>query len=462
MKSLTKTLTRNRILLVCISIFIFSACQKQVDKPATQEEIASAANQNKEQGHLKQTKEYSSEVATKWLDLQLRILRIPAGGANVFGLNSSRYFAYCGIALYESVVPGMPAYQSLSDQLTAMPDMPNTSPGTAYHWPTCANAALAYINKNFFSFTSSANVQSMDSLENALNLVYQTEVNAATFNRSVDFGKAVAQLIFNWSTTDGSLTFYPPYVPPVGPGLWAATPPAFLAAAGPYWGNNRLFVQGSLNGTDPAVPPPYSADPASPYYAMVKEVYDVSQTLTPEQTAIGLYYRDAPGYVGGSHYISIFKQVLASKQPQLDIAALAYAKAGIASAEAFIACWKTKYIYNVERPIKYIREVLNHPTWNALFNTPQHPDFPSGHSTNGGAVAEMLTNVFGDFTFTNHTYDYLGMAPRTYQSFSEMANEVGRSRVYAGIHYTWSCEKGTLQGKKIAQNILDKVKFLKE
>ena len=74
----------------------------------------------------------------------------------------------------------------------------------------------------------------------------------------------------------------------------------------------------------------------------------------------------------------------------------------------------------------------------------------------------MLTNVFGAFTFTNHTYDYLGMAPRTYQSFSEMADEVGRSRVYAGIHYTWSCEKGTLQGKKIAQNILDKVKFLKE
>ena len=29
---------------------------------------------------------------------------------------------------------------------------------------------------------------------------------------------------------------------------------------------------------------------------MVKEVYDVSQTLTPEQTAIGLYYRDNPGF----------------------------------------------------------------------------------------------------------------------------------------------------------------------
>ncbi|HEX3166052.1 MAG TPA: hypothetical protein VHQ93_07300, partial [Chitinophagaceae bacterium] len=167
MKSLTKSSSKKWMLLAGILIFIFSACRKQIDQPARQEEIAAKANSDIH-GHLIQTKEYSSEVATKWLDLQLRILRIPAGGANIFGLNSSRYFAYCGIALYESVVPGMPAYQSLSDQLTAMPDMPNTTPGTAYHWPTCANAALAYINKSFFSFTSSANVQSMDSLESSL------------------------------------------------------------------------------------------------------------------------------------------------------------------------------------------------------------------------------------------------------------------------------------------------------
>ncbi len=43
-----------------------------------------------------------------------------------------------------------------------------------------------------------------------------------------------------------------------------------------------------------------------------------------------------------------------------------------------------------------------------------------------------------------------------------MAVEIGRSRVYTGIHSIWSCEKGTQQGKKIAQNILSKVKFLKE
>ena len=53
------------------------------------------------------------------------------------------------------------------------------------------------------------------------------------------------------------------------------------------------------------------------------------------------------------------------------------------------------------------------------------------------------------------------MAPRTYDSFDDMAVDVGKSRVYAGIHYTYSCVEGKRQGEKIAQNILSIVKFKK-
>ncbi len=87
--------------------------------------------------------------------------------------------------------------------------MPFTEPGKAYHWAASANAALALLNKSFYTLTSDANKASMDSLENALNAFYQTEVNDETFQRSVSFGKTVAQRIFDWSKTDGSLTPYP-------------------------------------------------------------------------------------------------------------------------------------------------------------------------------------------------------------------------------------------------------------
>ena len=222
------------------------------------------------------------------------------------------------------------------------------------------------------------------------------------------------------------------------------------------------MVVGALEGTWPPAPPVYSTDPNSEYYAMVKEVYDLTQSLTPAQTAAALYYRDNPGFVSGTHYIYIFHQILRDENPQLDFYALAQAQYAVCYYESFRGCWTTKFTYNVDRPIRYIREVLNHPTWNPLFNTPGHPDYPSGHSTNAGVLAYVFSKLFGpNYSFTLHTYDNLGMAPRPYQSFDEMADDIGKARVYAGIHYTLSCEEGTKQGKRIAESVLNIVKFKK-
>jgi len=462
MKTTSDLSSINRIAIIAIILFVYSSCKKEIDKRSfLQEEPATAANQN--HGHLIQTNKFPATVAQKWQDLQNRFLRTPTN-ANPFGRHGHRWFAYCGIALYESVVPGMPSYQSLDDQLTDMPDMPEPEPGKAYHWPTSANAALSYLNKHFFTVanTTAANVASMDSLENALNTEYQSQVNAETFQRSKDFGRTVAERIYTWSTTDGSLNTNPPYVMAALP-LWQPTAPNPSTVADPYWGNNRLLVQGSTTGTDSPLPPPYSTDPNSAYYAMVKEVYDISQALSPAQTATALYFRDQPGYQAGTAYVSMFGQIMNVENPQLDFYALAHVKTGIALYESMIGCWKIKYQALVDRPIRYIRNVLGHTTWNPVFATPGHPDFPSGHSQNGGAFAAVMTTILGDnYPFTLHTYDNLGMAPRTYNSFDEMAVDVGRSRVYAGIHYTYSCVEGKKQGERIAWNVLNILKFKKE
>ena len=446
-------------LTAALSTLLFYACKKNTDSQIqNSEDIQASAKTSR--GHLEQAKTFSSEVPIKWLDMQLRVNRVPPGTP---GGDLGRILSYAGVALYEAVVNGMPSYQTLSGQLNELPTMPKTLPGVSYHWAASANAALAYISKSLLPNATAVNKASMDSLENALNASFQTEADASELKRSIDLGKEVARLVFEWSKGDGSLVVYPVYVPPVGPGLWAPTPPNFPAAANPYASKNRLMVTGSDDGAAQPRPPAYSTDPTSAYYAMVKEVYDISQTLTPEQIAIALFYRDNPGYPGTGHYVATLYQVLSQVQPTLDIAALAYAKAGIGTNDALISCFTAKYIYNVERPIKYIREVLGHSTWSALFNTPGHPEFPSAHSVNGAAIMEMLTSVFGDnFHFTDHTYDYMGMAPRTFNSLHDVAVEAGISRVYGGIHYKGSVEKGTKWGEKVAQNILSKLKFKKE
>jgi len=418
---------------------------------------------------VKQTQSYSSDVVKQWLDVQTSMLFVPTG--NPFGFNPSRYMAYCGVALYESVVPGMSLYKTLHGQLTDMPAMPVAEPGAEYHWPASANAALAAMTKNFFSVTSAYNGEAVISLENELNDLYRTEVEVAVFDRSVAFGKEVANRIFEWSKTDNA-AWPSSFNKPTGDGVWqyeTGAPPV-----NPYGGYNRLMVAGSLDNTvSPA--PSYSSDPTSSYYAGMKEVHDVSKTLTHEQKLIAKYYNDVnPGYPAGAHYISILKDVIEQLNPALDKAALSYAKTGITLFDASTGSFKAKYEHWKERPFSFIHSVIDpgaDPKWKSYLPTPGFPDFPSNHAVFSSSVAYVLSSIYGNqVSFTDKSYEGvmadLGNGPenlgsRHFDSFDEMREEISVSRLYGGIHYRYSCDEGMKQGKKIAENIDSKVKFLK-
>jgi len=456
MRSSFQSFRLSGLLFIGFAVLFLLGCKKQT---AVEELQSPQVQKSDKPGHLKQTKTFSSEVPIKWLQMLLRVNQVPPGTP---AGDPARILSYGGVALYEAVVNGMPSYQTLSGQLNEFPVMPQTTPGLAYHWAASANAAFAYIAKSLLPNASALNKGSMDSLENALNTDFTNEVGTEEVQRSIDFGREVARRVFEWSKTDGSLTVRPIYVPPVGTGLWAPTPPNFPAAVNPYLGLNRLMVAGSNDGASQP-PPVYSTAPGSAYYAMVKEVYDISQNLTQAQRDVALWNRSNPGWPAAGQFVAIFYEVLKQANPTLDVAAEAIAKEGIGLNDMLITIFKEKYTYNVERPIKYIREVLGHSDWNALFPSPGHPEFPSAHASISTTAMEMLASVFGDnFSFTDHTYEYLGMPARSYNSFHELAIESGLSRIYAGIHYRYSVEKGWLIGKKVADNIFAKVKFKKE
>ncbi len=402
---------------------------------------------------------YSSEVIVKWLNMQLKMLRVPlAPGTG--SQAAERAQAYCGIAVYESLVQAMPEHNSLYGQLTDFSAMPELQPHKEYHWSAVANAALADMNRKLFPATSVANKTSMDSLENALLAKYAIEADAETIERSVAFGKEVSLKVYDWAATDGSANVNPPYVPSGLPGTWVSTPPNFPPAVFPYASQRRLLTPMVNNGVSLEPPPAYSDVPGSPFYAMVEDVYTKSLALTPEQTALAIYYRDVPGYPGGGLFVSVLSQIITKDKSKLGVAATAYAKCGIAQSDATVICFTYKYSFNLVRPITYIRNEMGHPDWNALFNTPGHPEFPAAHAVVSAAVASALTDAFGkNFTFTLHTYDYLGLPARSYNSFDEMSKEIADSRVFGGIHYQPSCDKGRTLGGKVAQNVLTFVDF---
>jgi hypothetical protein len=115
-------------------------------------------------------------------------------------------------------------------------------------------------------------------------------VPASIYARSVAQGQAVAQAVLAWAGTDGFATLHDcPYTPPVGPGLWESTPPAFAPALQPCWGQLRPWVLTSSEECAPPPPPAYADDPTSEFFARALEVYTTNVHLTEEQRTIAHY-----------------------------------------------------------------------------------------------------------------------------------------------------------------------------
>ncbi|MFN3578621.1 MAG: vanadium-dependent haloperoxidase, partial [Tabrizicola sp.] len=119
--------------------------------------------------------------------------------------------------------------------------------------------------------------------------------------------------------------------------------------------------------------------------------------------------------------------------------------------DAFIGCWREKYIYNLIRPVTYIKRHID-PQWETLLITPPFPEYPSGHSVLSGAAEAVLTAIFGEnFAFEDATHEDDGLPVRRFASFREAAEEAAISRLYGGIHYRFACEQGLEQGRCIGR-----------
>jgi hypothetical protein len=315
------------------------------------------------------------------------------------------------------------------------------------HWPTVANHALGTIVSALLPAASSG-----QGVVGALvdDIDQGHSIPGPLRRRSIERGVDVADAVRDWAAYDGGheghLRNFPAgYQTPTGPGLWEPTPPALQPIPlQPFWGENRPFADKSC-----VVPPPpsYSDQPGSDFFAYSTEVYDTSLTLTPEQKAIAVFWADDPGTLTPpGHSVSMSRRILEAEGSSLETAAETYLRVGCAVADAFIQCWKTKYQWNLLRPVTYIRANID-PEWNSLVTTPPFPEYSSGHSSQSAAWAEVMTVMFGDgYQFTDHTHDDLGLPPRSFISFRHAAEEAAVSRLYGGIHYRFGNENGLAAG----------------
>jgi len=405
--------------------------------------------------------DFDAGVPVAYYQLSLTFSKLTGGFTTPV---QARAFGYMGLALYESVIAGMPDNQSVAGQLHGIGALPQAN-GIPYNWALVANAAMAEVMRGLWgdqTNKASDNIAALNALETNLASQYGAGVPPGIAKLSSDFGRSVGAAVFATSRDDGGdrsyLTNFPTsYVPPVGPEFWVATPSTQVAMQ-PFWATTvGTLALDRAAECNPGAPPVYSEDPSSAFYAEANLDYQLSQNLTQDQRTIAQYWADGPGTISGpGHSLAIVNEVIDQQHANLAQAAEAYARAGIADADALTAIWQAKYQYNLIRPVTYIRRVID-ASWSPLLPTPPFPEYVSAHSGQSAAVAATLEALFGDnVAFVDHAHDADGFAPRSFTHIFAAAEEAGISRIYAGIHF----QSGNLNGRALGLCVAEKVNSL--
>lgn len=372
---------------------------------------------------------------------------------------ASRAFAYLGVTAYEAAAGGSTRLRSFAGQLNALSDVPARDPDARYDEAVVMHAAMAIGAERFFGNTGPTGQRAMTAMNARMSEMTAAGLPEDVVERSRAHGRAVAEHIVEWSLSDGGATvenlgFPETYALGGGPQHWTPTSTAGLQQKPllPSWGENRPFAMPDGAACPLPPPPAYSREPGSPFHDEAMAVYEATRGLTDEHKAIARFWSDDPmlSPTPPGHWVSIALDLLRQADAGTEESADLFARLGITLADAFIGCWHEKYAFDLVRPITYIRQVID-PDWQPLLITPPFPEYPSGHSTQSGAAASVLTRHFGaDFAFTDTTHEKDGLGVRRFENFDAAAEEAALSRLYGGIHFPAAIERGLEQGHCIA------------
>ena len=296
-------------------------------------------------------------------------------------------------------------------------------------------------------------------------------------------GQTAATNIITLRTGDGRMTPIGttspfPTLPPA-PGVWRLTPPPFQAPQTPWVGNVRPFIVLSLEQFLPDPPPSLQSDEWVDAFDQTKAYGAATGSLrSDEQTFIARFW--SANVI--RQYNRVGRDIATVRGLSLLDTARLGAMVNVVAADAMMSMHHAKYHYLFWRPVTSINGSLDPSAvtndgfgpvpgyddgnaataeqagWRPLLPTPNHPEFPSAHCTITSAMAE----VFKTFLGTNHIdLDIHGFDPagppnnlnavRHFDMPNDLRQEVINARIWAGLHYHFSCVAGEVLGRNVAR-----------
>jgi hypothetical protein len=411
---------RVTLLLVFVATF-FSACSESDENP----------------GKKTPFKEHSNAIILQWNTTAFNVMQGPAYDP----MMASRVLAMMHIASHDALNGIAPVYESYS-----APVLDKKAD------PIAAVSAAAY------AVLVSSFPDKKDVLDAALAAAIKEIKSLDGKERGLSLGKKAAEAIIALRSNDGAAQ--DPIVEinnPAEPGIYQPVPPTPFVYA-PHWKTLPTF---SLQTPHQFRITPMPALTSQHYATDFEEVKlkgsKTSTTRTADETHIAKFWYEL-SEIGWNRVTAT--AVVDRKLDLLSTARL-FALVNMALADSYIAGWDSKFYYNFWRPYTAIRQAStdgNPQTspdagWEPLMNTPPVQDYPSTHSVLGNAAATVLNEVLGNnvgFTMTSTSAEPVN-STRSFKTFTQAARENADSRVFAGIHFRFSSDKGMDLGEDIGQ-----------
>lgn len=278
--------------------------------------------------------------------------------------------------------------------------------------------------------------------------------------RGLRFGTQVGNAVVAARADDGADATPPVFAPLTGPGEYQLTPPTFAPAGFTQTAHVRPLVLRSASQFRPAAPPALTSPRYAADFAEVHASGALNgSTRSADQTAIGQFWGAAPIWIVWNQ---IADQAAVGFHGSLAQNARVFALLDTSLADGAVALYDAKYTFHRWRPITAITAVdqgnpntTADPNWLPLANTASDPSYPGAHAEFSQAAATVLQDVFGtdafSFTLSNQT---VGIT-RSFDSFSQAANEASVSRIFAGQHFRFDEEAGQTLGGRVADFVVD-------
>jgi hypothetical protein len=251
----------------------------------------------------------------------------------------------------------------------------------------------------------------------------------------------------------------PPFIGGTGVGVWRPTPPANLPMLTPWLGNVTPFALTRPSQFRSGPPHELTSRAYARDYNEIKALGALNNSSrTPEQTDMAHFWNTNYGVM----WHAVLRDISNTHVDNIADSSRLFALASMSIADALITSWNTKNLYVNWRPITAINEgnndgnplTVGDPGWLPLINTPNYPDHSSGANCFTGSVTRALALFFGtdhmSFSVTTTNPGPTIQDTRSFNRFSQAADEVVLARILEGIHFRFADEVGRRQGKQVA------------